>query len=188
MFSNSKDNIKLLTAIRDKYLNIFAKKDEIINNSSHVLMSKNKGPSLYGMFYPNTSMNKYFHYKGTLVNDLDKCDFVYYFDNNDRLLLTIRKIENDNQDYIFYIYDVTRIDVVWFSKKREKITIVGTIEEKDKKLFRFLESFDNKKEVNSYKEYLFSEDMITQSTYAQNFFPNNCDYESETSYKYVDGA
>ena len=71
MFSNSKDNIKLLTAIRDKYLNIFAKKDEIINNSSQVLMSKNKGPSLYGMFYPNKGMNKYFHYKGTLVNNID---------------------------------------------------------------------------------------------------------------------
>ena len=64
----------------------------------------------------------------------------------------------------------------------------GTIERKNGNLYRFLESFDCKKEINSYKEYFFTNEGVVLRTYARDFFKNGKDYESETKFKYIDGA
>ena len=188
MFNNSLDNLSILKKLKETYSDCYLQYDEILNRSSRILMSKTKGTSLYGMFYPDERISKYFVYDGKIVDCVDDCDFLYYFDDKNRLKLTIRKYDNDNEDLIFYYYIDDKIDIVWYSFKRETIFMVGTIERKNDNLYRFLESFDCKKEINSYKEYFFTNEGVVLRTYARDFFKNGKDYESETKFKYIDGA
>ena len=55
-------------------------------------MSKSYSASLYGMFMPLDMMNKYNSHKGKIVNYFQKCDFIYYF-LDDELLLTVRYVD-----------------------------------------------------------------------------------------------
>ena len=175
--------IQLLEHIKTKYANCFEMYDSIKQKSNKVLMSKAYSASLYGMFMPLDMMNKYNSHKGKVVNDFQKCNFIYYF-LDDELLLTVRNIDKGDLYYIFYFHCESGIDVVWYSCKRKEVNIVGHIEFIGKNKCFFLESYDYKK-INAYKEYTFDDETntITEIIFANDFLTNGKNYLKKNEFK-----
>ena len=182
-------NLKLLNSIFNSYKPSYVDYENIAKSSSKILMSKTKNASLFGMFYPYPEIQEKFIYKGKLVKDSTKCDFTYYFDNVDRLLLTKRKFPQSHLALIFYYHYDSYVDFVWYLPDKNKIETVGRMEKLDGKPYRFLESMIIKKEVEAYIEYVFtSENKIIQKQFARGILPGGKDHESVTSFSKVDGA
>ena len=81
-------NLDLLNSIKDGFKYNEKEYEQIVKNSSEILMSKTKGESFYGMFFPCERLSKIFIYKGKLVDNEAESDFTYYFDKDKRLVLT----------------------------------------------------------------------------------------------------
>ena len=185
MLSDSISILKLLEEIKTSHYNCMDQYNSIVFNANKVLMSKNKKVSLYGMFYPYDKIGKYFKYDGRLIINSLKCDFIYYF-NNDKLQLTVRKIDENDVYYIYYYYRNDRIDIIWYSSKRQVICVVGFIEKIDSIRFRFIES-DDSKEFKAYKEFLFDDERqeIKQTIFAYRFISDSEDYVKINYFKSI---
>lgn len=117
-----------------------------------------KGDGLYGMYYPDHQLGQYFEYHGKLTNNEKKKDFSYYFDKNDRLILTERYSSGFLLNAILFYYYEDKIEIVWYCMNRKKINIVGKLLYHNNILIRFVESGDVVRKINSFKEYMFNVD------------------------------
>lgn len=159
--------------------------DEIVSVCPKRLMSR--GIALYGMFYPDMEISKYFIYKGKLTTNERSKNYAYYFDEKDRLRLTERY--GDHKDLInkiYYYYYENSTEIVWYNLKRKTISMVGFIDCENGKLIRFVESYDiesilkSKKDINRYNEYLFDvdEEFVIRKSYSLGFFEDNKEYRT----------
>lgn len=164
--------------------------DEIISVCPKRLMSR--GIDLYGMFWPEMEMSKYFIYKGKLTTNERSKNYAYYFDEKDRLRLTERY--GDHRDLInkiYYYYYENSTEIVWYNLKRNTISMVGFIDYENGKLIRFVESYDmesilkSKKDINRYSEYLFDvdEEFVVMKSYSLGFFGDNKEYRTISKMK-----
>lgn len=163
MTKHDEEILARLTQIAYKDLDFFAEYNKILSESTNRLMSK--GACLYGMFYPEPELSKYFIYKGKLTKNERKRDFLYHFDNQKRLRLTERfDVNGELLDYIYYFYYEQYIEIVWFDLKEKIVGTVGFIDYENGKIVRFVEAFAalmsvrNKTTIKTYKEYDFSKD------------------------------
>ena len=85
MISENTDILNELQEIMDNHRNSINDYNEVLSNYSHKKMSV--GDSIYGMYFPEKQLEKYFEYEGKLTKDERKKDFVYYFDENNKLIL-----------------------------------------------------------------------------------------------------
>ena len=133
-------------------------REDIQANASKMLMSKDRHVSFYGMFLPHEDM-KYavVAYKGKLVQNSETADFKYYFDNQNRVVLTERYGEHD----IFFFYLEDCVEIVWYHRKRNRINIIARLDLSEDKINKFLETrnlVENVEETNrdfSFYEYTY---------------------------------
>ena len=129
--------------------------DEIISVCPKRLMSR--GIALYGMFYPDMEISKYFLYKGKLTKRENSKNYAYYFDEEDKLRLTERYgdhkdgLENLLNLIFFYYYENTT-EIVWYNTTDKHITTTGYIE------YNISEVIESNKRVGSYREFQFDVD------------------------------
>ena len=111
--------------------------EDIVSTCSKMLMSKDKQVSSYGIFLPHEDM-KYAvgEYKGGLTKNEKNANFKYYFDENDRVILT----ERYGIDYIFYFYKTDCVEMVWYSLKRQRIDMISLLRYCDKKVSSFMQT------------------------------------------------
>lgn len=179
-----------LLKITKKHCNCLNDTDRIVSVCPKRLMSR--GIDLYGMFWPEMEMSKYFIYKGKLTTNERSKNYAYYFDEKDRLRLTERY--GDHRDLInkiYYYYYENSTEIVWYNLKRNTISMVGFIDYENGKLIRFVESYDmesilkSKKDINRYSEYLFDvdEEFVVMKSYSLGFFGDNKEYRTISKMK-----
>lgn len=179
-----------LLKIAKKHCNCLNDTDRIVSVCPKRLMSR--GIDLYGMFWPEMEMSKYFIYKGKLTTNERSKNYAYYFDEKDRLRLTERY--GDHRDLInkiYYYYYENSTEIVWYNLKRNTISMVGFIDYENGKLIRFVESYDmesilkSKKDINRYSEYLFDvdEEFVVMKSYSLGFFGDNKEYRTISKMK-----
>lgn len=156
MLKENADILDELQKIIDNHQNFEDDYNAILQNYSYKKMSI--GDGIYGMYYPNKQLEKYFEYNGTLTNNENKKDFSYYFDKNHRLVLTERYTNGNLLNAILFYYYQDKIEVVWYCMKRKKINVVGEILYYNNDLIKFVESGDVIRKNNSFKEYVFNAD------------------------------
>ena len=184
-----KRNIDLLNSIKDGFKYDKKEYENIVKNSSEILMSKTNNVSFFGMFLPCEKLQEIFIYKGKLVKDESKSDFVYYFDKNKRLVLTKRQFGKDEKSLIFYYYHDSHIDMVWFDALHNRISLVGRIEIPDGILTRWLlGDIIRENTIISYYEYLFTvkQGEVLKKTFSS--FKGIGELESESSFTKFQGA
>lgn len=155
-----------LTDIAYRHLTYEQDYSDIVSKCSKKLMSKSRHADLYGMFYPEKSLIEYFGYKGRITKNEKNRDYVYYFDDNDRLRLTERYNSAGDQlmNLIFYYYYDNYIEIVWYRNPENVICKSGFIEYENGKMTKFVESYNiaryikENKNIKSYNEYLFDAD------------------------------
>jgi hypothetical protein len=133
-------------------------REDIQATASKMLMSKDRHVSFYGMFLPHEDM-KYsvVAYKGKLVQNPEEADFKYYFDNQNRVILTERYGEHD----IFFFYLENCVEIVWYHRKRNRICKIAKFDISEETINKFLETRDlveNVEETNrdfSFYEYTY---------------------------------
>ena len=160
---NIQNNITLIKDLAEKYANCMESYDEIVENCKNVVFTKDKKSSLslYGMFIPDDKMTPLIgNYEGRIIKDESKRDFKYYFDNNNRIIMTERYSEGSIIDILFYYYYDDHIDIAIYSPDKNKVIVVDRIEYVDGKISRFIESQDLFPEV-SYEELVFNKDDDT---------------------------
>lgn len=191
MFENTMDIFNTLENIKNRHIDCMNDCDDIVNKCHKVIMAKSKKGSLYGMCYPHPKLTKYFIFKGKVTKNDKNQDFVHYFDDEGKLLLTKRDVGKKYLNYIFYYYYERHIEVVWYTTRKNCLEIVGWIEYEKDDLIRFVESGTIlKNEISSYKEYLFNQerDKVVQRIYAKPFTANGKPIQSVTSFTKVEGA
>ncbi|MCI6716156.1 MAG: hypothetical protein MR485_01510 [Mollicutes bacterium] len=167
---NIQNNITLIKDLAEKYANCMESYDEIVENCKNVVFTKDKKSSLslYGMFIPDDKMTPLIgNYEGRIIKDESKRDFKYYFDNNNRIIMTERYSKGSIIDILFYYYYDDHIDIVRYLYYKNVLYSVGRIEYVDGKISRFIESHDLYFEV-SYEELVFNKDddtTVQQNTY-----------------------
>lgn len=122
----------------DRYKEIIpALYDDIVSECAYSLMSKDRQVSSYGMFLPHEDM-KYAvgEYKGKLTQKAEIADFTYYFDSNNRVVLT----ERYGLDYLFYFYKEDRVEIVWYSLRRQRLERIALLQYKDQRVVSFMQT------------------------------------------------
>lgn len=111
--------------------------EDIVSSCSKKLLSRDKQVSSYGMFLPHEDM-KYAvgEYKGRLTKNEKNANFKYYFDENDRVILT----ERYGIDYIFYFYNTDCVEMVWYSLRRQRIDMISILQYCDQKISTFMQT------------------------------------------------
>ena len=180
-----------LTNIAYKERDYLAEYDKITRECANKLMSK--GDGLYGMFWPDPEMQKYITYKGKLTKNEKKRDFVYYFDEQNRLRLTERYNGDKVRllDYVFYFYYDQHVEIVWYGINSKMVDAVGFVDYENGKMVRFVEDlyddfFIHKKQpLVGFDEYDFSKDeeYVIKTVYHTGlsfFFEKGKEYRSES--------
>ena len=165
MISENTDILNELQEIMDKHRNPINDHNKILSNYSYKKMSV--GDSIYGMHFPEQQLEKYFEYDGKLTEDERKKDFVYYFDKNNKLILTERYSNGSILNIILFYYFENKIEIVWYCMKRKKVNVIGKIVYQNNNLTKFIESGNITRGINSFKEYLFNtnDDNINIKSY-----------------------
>lgn len=167
------EKIDKLTDIAHRHMNCIDDYEQIKATCPQRLLSR--GIDIYGMYFPEKELEKYFKYCGKPTKKEDKKHYAYYFDVQGRLRLTERYI-GDGQlgNLIFYYYHDNLIEIVWYCCKRKMVHQVGFIQYKDNVLSKFIDSFDIARElidgkgVGDYIEYSFDEDeyFVNKKTFS----------------------
>lgn len=187
MSKYDEDTFFMLNRILLKCFDCKKKYEKIILNCSTKVMSK--GVDIYGMFMPDNELSKYFVYNGKITENENNKDYVYYFNKQNRLMLTERYVNKKTlQNLIFYDYYDNYIEIMWYCLKRNKIIKVGFIEYKQGTLVRFVESLiitKDVKEIKSYQEYVFNDDVeyITNRFYSLEMFSDKEVFETVSKIK-----
>ena len=179
MSNDTKDILNELQRIKDNHGNIINDYDVVLSNYSCKRMSV--GACIYGMYFPERQLEKYFEYHGKLTQNDKKKDFVYYFDENDKLILTERYSDGAILNVILFYYYQDSIEIVWYCMQRKKINIVGKITYKNDVLEKFIESGDVVRGVNSFREYIF--DTNDEYIYTNSYMKYSKDKEIVRSSK-----
>ena len=145
-----------LQAIIDNHQNCIEDYNAVLNNYSYKKMSI--GVDIYGMYYPEHKLEKYFTYKGKLTNNEKRKDYAYFFDNDDRLILTERYAEGCLLNIILFYHYENKIEIVWYCTQRKIISKVAEITYHDNILSKFIESGDVGRKLDTFKEYTFDAD------------------------------
>ena len=178
-------NLDLLNSIKDGFKYNEKEYEQIVKNSSEILMSKTKGESFYGMFFPCERLSKIFIYKGKLVDNEAESDFTYYFDKDKRLVLTKRQFNEQDLSLIFYYYHESYIDVIWFSVSDNEVETVGRIEVPEGVLTNWLVSdiFEGNK-IIGYHEYYFTikKGWVYERSFIKGFMSDGSDVEKVTPF------
>ena len=118
---------------------------QIKNMNLKCLKTRNRTCTTYGMFLPHKDLEYYVpKYCGTIVTKTDNIDFKYYFDENDRVILTegykfpFAKKEIDH--YIFYFYSKDNIACIFYDLKMKCITTIKVIECNGDKIVKILDA------------------------------------------------
>ncbi len=161
MYEDGDSIIKKLRKLQEKYTDCMKDFDKIIETSPKKLMSKDKKVSIYGMFYPEAQIANNFIYKGKLTADENKKDFVYYFDEKDRLILKIRCPQSGNVlTCNFYYYYKDYVEYVSYDMIKKRIQKVGYLEYKNGNFSKIVESeivlVDE--DIESFIEFIFDID------------------------------
>ena len=195
MDENDKKNLALLNSIMQKYCPTEKDCEAIEKKCPKVLMSTSRRVSGWGMLLPNLDLQNYFWVfygeKGRLVKNPAKCDFTYYYDENDRLLLTKRKYAESELGLIYYYHYDNYIDMFWYTPERnysikeKNISAVGRIEMSDGVLSRFIYSeLSCVTSVEDYIEHLFSKK--TNKVTVHSYYSADGFLEESSSYKIRD--
>ena len=187
MVGHNENILMRLTNIANKYCNCIEDYNNFISKSSRKIMSR--GIDLYGMFYPEMELSKYFIYKGKITNNETKKHFSYYFDNGNKLILTERYLENGLlSELIFYYYHENLREIVWYNIKRQTVSRVGFIDYKNNKLSSFVDSYNilrNSSGVKSFIEYCFDidDDYVVTKSYSLDMLNDGGDWEKISKFK-----
>lgn len=184
MLKDCEDIILKLLEIAKKY-NTLKSYEDVILECNRKLMSK--GVSLYGMFYPDKELNKYFTYKGKISYDEKSKDFEYFFDELERLRITKRYSNDKLLNIIYYNYTNNYIEIYWLDFEQNTLITIGYIEYSDGKLVRFVESgnddiinlLENKEKIKSYFEYNFNDDndYLVKRVFSAKMYSDGRNYE-----------
>lgn len=154
----SNENVETLNELEEimfKHGNVMNDYDEILMNYDYKKMSL--GDGIYGKYFPEPYLEKYFEYNGKLTKNEKKKDFVYYFDKNDKLVLTERYSNGTILNAILFYYIEDIIEIVWYCMKKHKIITIGKITHQDNNLEKFIDTGNVKNgRIDSFKEYLFN--------------------------------
>ena len=126
-----KDEVNLLVDMLRRYERVSELYDETATRSKKILMSRNRGAFLYGRFLPdNDLIYIYGEDKGTLTKNASKANFKYYFDENDRIVLTERYNSDASEllNHIYYFYKEGYIEIVWYDLRHQQINRVSKIQ------------------------------------------------------------
>lgn len=154
MFNENINVLNELEEIIDKHMDIISDYNDILLNYSYKKMSI--GDGIYGMYFPESQLEKYFTYKGKLTNSDEKKDFAYYYDKDGKLIMTERYSNGFILNAILFYYCEDTIEIVWYCMKRKKINVVAKIVYSDNVLERFVESGDVTRRIVSFIEYKFN--------------------------------
>ena len=134
--------------------------ESIVNSAKKVLISNEKDTSTYGLCFPDETIVKFFGHKGKVTEGLNskrgKYHFVYYCDENDRVVAGERHAEGELVDYAFYYYYDDRIEVVWYEPKNRAIGEVGVLYYENGTLARYLEIGGPARPLPFFDEYYFN--------------------------------
>ena len=122
-------NVEKALKLKEKLKDINSLYQSIVEKNKKTLMSKNKKESLYGMFLPDKIMEYVTsEYKGSLTNKIEKKDFKYYFDDEDRVVLTERYSEKNLLEFIFYFYKDKEVNIMRYNVRDDEIVEIERIE------------------------------------------------------------
>lgn len=117
--------------IQNKYKDCYDLYLQLKNSGLKTLMTTcRKSTTDFGMFPPDKNINtKYFYdeYKGRLTKNEDKKDFKYYFDEQDRVIMTERYSDGKLLYIHFYFYSQDNIQIVIYHSREKVISSVGEI-------------------------------------------------------------
>ncbi len=105
------------------------------SNLKTLMTTSKKITSLYGMFVPDKNI-EYVDgkYKGRLTKKEEKKDFKYYFNEQNKVIMTERYSEGELLNIIFYFYNHDNIEIVFYSLREMSIAIIGEINYVDGKI------------------------------------------------------
>lgn len=138
-----KDRLNMVREICSRYEHLPRLYKKIKSTCKKTLMSIDRKVSLYGMFLPDKDLEyAVLKYKGKLTTDADKANYKYYFDENDRLVLTERHYRDDLDIlyYIFYFYKEDCVEIVWYRVNSKRIYTVAKIQYEDHRIQSFFET------------------------------------------------
>ena len=157
------EKIDKLTDIVQRHINCIDDYEQIKATCPKRLLSR--GVDIYGMYFPEKELEKYFKYCGKPTKKEDKKHYAYYFDDQERLRLTERYVTDGTLgNLIFYYYYDNLIEIVWYCCRRKMVHQVGFIQYKDNVLSKFTESVDiatrliKGENIDAYIEHSFDED------------------------------
>lgn len=131
--------IQRIKDLQDKYKDCYSLYIKLKDSKLKTLMTTSKETDLHGMFVPDKNIEYVCgKYKGRLTKKEEKKDFKYYFDEQNRVILTERYSNGKLLNLIFYFYNQDNIEIIWYDIQRMFICIVGEINyinEKISKLF-----------------------------------------------------
>jgi len=131
--------IQRIKNLQDKYKDCYSLYIKLKDSKLKTLMTTSKETDLHGMFVPDKNIEYVCgKYKGRLTKKEEKKDFKYYFDEQNRVILTERYSNGKLLNLIFYFYNQDNIEIIWYDIQRMFICIVSEINyinEKISKLF-----------------------------------------------------
>ena len=180
--STVSQNLELLNMIGQKYSPSKNDYEKIKEKCAKKVFSKSKNGTLYGMFFPYPEMQEYFIYNGKIVGEKARYDSIYYFDKDNKLLLTeiiSTSLRKSSNKYIFFYYFDSYVDCVSVDSLYNPET-VGRYESKNGKLIRYIEAYySRKKELRWLYEYLFGlkrRKVIRNSYFAETMGHNSKEF------------
>ncbi len=180
----------LLTRITRSHSDCLNDYEKIVSECNTKLMSR--GIDLYGMFFPDEELKKYYIYKGKLTKNEKKRHYTYFFDDKNRLRLTERYDDDGTLlNLIFFYHKKDFIEIVWYKLKDKRISIVGFVDYEDGKIARFVESdimlekIDEGEMIKSYREDVFNKDdeYVLHRVFSLHFFMGEKPWETLSKMK-----
>lgn len=154
---NRKIVLDIYSRYKDKLPDLYEK---IKASAPKMLMSKDRSVSTYGMFVPHEDM-KFVEgeYKGNLTKKEETANYKYYFDDQDRVVLTVRVNEtfNNADDFIFYFYIEDAVEIVWYNEFKKYIKRIDKLVFHHGRIHSFLIASTKKNEEESNRGFCFRE-------------------------------
>jgi len=158
---NIEENFEIIEKIKNNPINYWDLYEKIITTCQNTKMTRNRKVDVFGMFIPDDRIEYPLgEYKGKLTDNPKNIDFKYYFDNENRIILTERFWGENHtlSDLIFYFYNPMNTERVLFRTKDSEVGNVGYLEyDKEHNLIKYLDA-DVRKDIKTraYFESLYS--------------------------------
>ncbi|MBP3291077.1 MAG: hypothetical protein J6M26_01345 [Clostridia bacterium] len=142
--------------------------ESIVNSAKKVLISNEKDTSMYGLCFPDETIVKFFGDKGKVTEGLNSkrgtYHFVYYCDENNRVVAGERHAEGELLNHVFYYYYDNRTEVVWYHDQDRVISSIGVMYYEGNKLVRYMNGSNPEFRIPFFEEYYFDrfEDQVVK--------------------------